>query len=66
MKGVDVMLVGRSLLGPLLDINPDERDMLLNIAFRWLLHVPILAPASADAYGDADTTVLVLPPQAWL
>ena len=24
------MLVGRSILGPLLDINPDERDMLLN------------------------------------
>ena len=41
--------------------------MLLNIlAFRWLFHVPILAPASACAYGDADTTVLVLPPQAWL
>ena len=30
VKGADVMLVGRSLLGPLLDINPDERDMLLN------------------------------------
>ena len=30
------------------------------LAFRWLFHVPILAPASAGAYGDADTTVLVL------
>ena len=29
------------------------------LAFRWLFHVPILAPASAGAYGDADTTVLV-------
>ena len=30
------------------------------LAFRWLFHVPILAPASAGAYGDADTTVMVL------
>ena len=29
------------------------------LAFRWLFHVPILAPASAGAYGDANTTVLV-------
>ena len=29
------------------------------LAFRWLFHVPILAPVSAGAYGDADTTVLV-------
>ena len=30
------------------------------VAFRWLFHVPILAPATAGAYGDADTTVMVL------
>jgi Family of unknown function (DUF6069) len=30
------------------------------LAFRWLFHVPILAPASAGAYGDANTTVLVI------
>ncbi len=30
------------------------------LTFRWLFHVPILAPASAGAYGDADTTVMVL------
>jgi len=29
------------------------------LAFRWLFHVPILAPASAGAYGDANTTVMV-------
>lgn len=29
------------------------------LAFRWLFHVPILAPASNGAYGDADTTVMV-------
>ena len=29
------------------------------LAFRWLFHVPILAPASDGAYGDANTTVLV-------
>jgi len=29
------------------------------LAFRWLFHVPILAPASDGAYGDADTTILV-------
>jgi len=30
------------------------------LAFRWLFHVPILAPATAGAYGDVDTTVMVL------
>jgi hypothetical protein len=30
------------------------------LAFRWLFHIPILAPASDGAYGDADTTALVL------
>jgi len=29
------------------------------LAFRWLFDVPILAPASAGAYGDADTTAYV-------
>ena len=29
------------------------------LAFRWLFHIPILAPASDGAYGDADTTALV-------
>ena len=29
------------------------------LAFRWLFHVPILAPAGAGAYGDANTTALV-------
>ena len=29
------------------------------LTFRWLFHVAILAPASAGAYGDADTTVMV-------
>ncbi len=29
------------------------------LAFRWLFHVPILAPASDGAYGDADTTIVV-------
>ncbi len=30
------------------------------LAFRWLFDVPILAPASAGAYGDAQTTEYVL------
>ena len=30
------------------------------LAFRWLFHVPILAPADNGAYGNADTTVMVL------
>jgi len=30
------------------------------LAFRWLFHIPILAPASDGAYGNADTTVMVL------
>ena len=29
------------------------------LAFRWLFHVSILAPASNGAYGDANTTVMV-------
>ena len=30
------------------------------LAFRWLFDVPILAPESAGAYGEADTTAYVL------
>jgi Family of unknown function (DUF6069) len=30
------------------------------LAFRWLFNIPILAPASDGAYGDANTTVMVL------
>ena len=36
------------------------------LAFRWLFHVPILAPASAGSYGERRHDGPGLPPQAWL